>query len=40
MNKSYKLAGARPLSEERMAEISGIVKGCERSDKPAVKRED
>jgi len=40
MNKPYKLAGTRPLSEERMTEIAGVVKGCERSDKPAVKRED
>ena len=27
MNKPYKLAGARPLSEERMAEIAEILKG-------------
>lgn len=26
MNKPYKLAGARSLSEERMAEIEGIVR--------------
>jgi hypothetical protein len=26
MNKPYKLTGARPPSEERMAEIAGIVR--------------
>jgi pyruvate formate lyase activating enzyme len=27
MNKPYKLAGARPLTDERMAEIAGILRG-------------